>query len=64
MQEPVITDAKSSGIDLDRRALKRLMRRMATPGEIAASILYFASDAAGFVTGAALAIDGGSSASC
>ena len=39
------------------------MARMAKPEEIAASILYLASDAAGFVTGAALAIDGGSSAS-
>ena len=27
MQEPMITNAKSSGIDLDRRSLKRLMRR-------------------------------------
>ena len=39
------------------------MARMARPDEIAASILYLASDAAGFVTGAALAIDGGSVAS-
>ena len=39
------------------------MRRMAKPEEIAASILYLASDTAGFVTGAALPIDGGSSAS-
>ena len=27
MQEPMITDAKSSGIELERRELKRLMRR-------------------------------------
>ena len=39
------------------------MGRMARPDEIAASILYLASDAAGIVTGAVLAIDGGSVAS-
>ncbi len=38
------------------------MKRIATPGEIATSILYLASDDAGFVTGAALAIDGGGTA--
>ncbi len=39
------------------------MARMAKPEEVAASILYLASDAAGVVTGVALAIDGGSVAS-
>jgi NAD(P)-dependent dehydrogenase (short-subunit alcohol dehydrogenase family) len=39
------------------------MARMAKPEEVAASILYLASDVAGFVTGVALAIDGGSTAS-
>ena len=34
-----------------------------TPEEIAAAILYLASDRAGFVTGAALSIDGGTTAS-
>ena len=33
--------------------------RMATPDEIAASVLYLASDEAAFVTGTALEIDGG-----
>ena len=33
--------------------------RMATPEEIAEAVAYFASDNAGFTTGAALAIDGG-----
>ncbi len=36
--------------------------RMATPEEIAASILYLASDEAAFITGTALEIDGGWSA--
>jgi NAD(P)-dependent dehydrogenase (short-subunit alcohol dehydrogenase family) len=35
------------------------LKRMATPGEIAASVAYLASDAASFVTGAALLVDGG-----
>ncbi len=38
------------------------MKRICTPQEIAMSIVYLASDVARFVTGAALAIDGGSSA--
>ncbi len=38
------------------------LRRIATPGEIARAILYLASDDARFVTGAALQIDGGTTA--
>ena len=38
------------------------MKRMSTPEEIAMAIVYLASDEARFVTGSALAIDGGSSA--
>jgi NAD(P)-dependent dehydrogenase (short-subunit alcohol dehydrogenase family) len=38
------------------------LERIATPPEIAAAILYLASDHARFVTGAALQIDGGSTA--
>jgi len=36
---------------------------MGTPDEIAASVLYLASDEAAFVTGTALVIDGGFSVS-
>ena len=36
--------------------------RMGTPEEIAAAVLYLASDEAAFVTGSALIIDGGWSA--
>ena len=37
------------------------MRRWATVGEIAASIVYLASDQSGFMTGHALVVDGGES---
>jgi NAD(P)-dependent dehydrogenase (short-subunit alcohol dehydrogenase family) len=40
----------------------RPLHRYAQPIEIAQSVLYLASDAASFVTGAALAVDGGGSA--
>jgi len=39
------------------------MGRIGKPEEIAGAILYLASDQAGFVTGAALSIDGGATAS-
>jgi NAD(P)-dependent dehydrogenase (short-subunit alcohol dehydrogenase family) len=38
------------------------MKRIGDPEEIAGAILYLASDQAGFVTGTALAIDGGATA--
>ena len=38
------------------------LKRMATPEEIAYSVLYLASHDAGFITGSALQIDGGASA--
>jgi NAD(P)-dependent dehydrogenase (short-subunit alcohol dehydrogenase family) len=39
------------------------LNRMGQPAEIAAAILYLASEQAGFVTGSALSIDGGMTAS-
>ncbi len=38
------------------------MNRIGMPQEVAAAILYLASDQAGFTTGAALAVDGGATA--
>jgi NAD(P)-dependent dehydrogenase (short-subunit alcohol dehydrogenase family) len=38
------------------------MKRMATPAEIASSVLYLASVESAFITGSALQIDGGSTA--
>ncbi len=53
--------ARSDNPDRFRRHLERLqpIGRMATPDEIAAGIVFLASDEASFVTGTQLALDGG-----
>lgn len=66
----VDTDMVRQGIDTSddpaaaRAALAAAspLNRIAGPGEIASAILYLASDAARFVTGATLQIDGGTTA--
>lgn len=51
-----------AGSDGEVRYLSKVpMRRFAQPGEIAAAIAFFASDAAAFVTGQTLFVDGGAS---
>lgn len=48
-------DAGPRGVMEGRTPLKRV----ATPEEIGAAVLFFASPAAAFVTGATLVVDGG-----
>ena len=50
---------RDAGEDLDALRARQPMGRLGTPEEIAGSVLYLASDAAAFVTGSALVIDGG-----
>jgi NAD(P)-dependent dehydrogenase (short-subunit alcohol dehydrogenase family) len=47
------------GESLDALRARQPMGRLGTPDEIAQAVLYLASDAAAFVTGSALVIDGG-----
>jgi len=57
------TDARIAGISLEEaraRSVARIpMGRMAAPAEIAAAIVFLASDQAGYITGVTLAMDGG-----
>ena len=50
---------RDAGEDIDALRARQPMGRLGTPEEIAGSVLYLASDAAAFVTGSALVIDGG-----
>jgi NAD(P)-dependent dehydrogenase (short-subunit alcohol dehydrogenase family) len=48
-----------AGESLDGLVARQPMGRLGTPEEIAAAVLYVASDAAAFMTGSALVLDGG-----
>ena len=44
---------------LDGELAKQMMRRMGTPEEVAAAVLFLSSEASSFTTGTAFAVDGG-----
>jgi 2-keto-3-deoxy-L-fuconate dehydrogenase len=48
-----------AGESLDALRARQPMGRLGTPEEVAAAVLYVASDAAAFMTGSALVLDGG-----
>ena len=50
---------EEAGEDLGALRLRQPLGRLGTPEEIATAISYLASDAAAFITGSALVIDGG-----
>lgn len=61
----LIDDAQRRGMawtDYMAEAANRPMRRVGEPDEVARAVLFLASDEASFITGAALAVDGGGTA--
>lgn len=59
----VFADAASTGCTyeeaLSRKATAIPMRRLAAPGKVAALAVFLASEEAGYITGQAIAVDGG-----
>jgi len=62
MTKPFFDYAREAGIE-DKLGNRCELQRYASPEEIAAAILFIASDDASFITGQALPVDGGLSAS-
>lgn len=57
------TDALISSYDMSDRIKRVPLGRLGSPQELAATVAFFASEQAGFITGTALAVDGGMAAS-
>ena len=62
MTKPVFDYARSKG-KADKLGSRCELRRYGRPEEVAMAILFLASDEAGYITGQALAVDGGNTAS-
>ena len=59
VQTGEVTDAASQAEYLAACGTDRPLKRIGMPGDIANAVLYLASDLSGWVTGAALVVDGG-----
>ena len=57
--ESAVAAWKAADIDVDDVRRRIPLRRIGTPSEVAAAIAFLASDAAAFVTGQTLSVDGG-----
>ncbi|MFH1135826.1 MAG: SDR family oxidoreductase [Pseudomonadota bacterium] len=62
MTKPIFDYARSKGKE-EKLGGRCELRRYGRPGEVAAAILFLASDEAGYITGQALPVDGGNTAS-
>lgn len=56
------TEGFLASFDRATRAKQVPMQRLGTPEELAAAVVFFASEKAGFITGASLQVDGGMTA--
>lgn len=59
--ERVLEAWKVAGLDMDQLSTATPLRRTGTPDEMANMIVFFASDAASYITGQTISVDGGPS---
>ena len=59
--ERVLEAWKVAGLDMDQLSTGTPLRRTGTPDEMANMIVFFASDAASYITGQTISVDGGPS---
>jgi 3-oxoacyl-[acyl-carrier protein] reductase len=55
----IATEGLRENYDIEARAASLPVKRVGKPEELAATVAFFASDKAGFTTGASLQVDGG-----